>query len=174
MTAPTGIEVESEARVRAMFKACPTFISWIGDNINPDSRIHEQEVIESLDPLAPRSIVRPLVLIENPQFEYMADGLVEYSTAGSITALVESQYLGGAINEADARAMFTIFKATVGQIHRELMDLRLNPLGTSPFVYFDSISVAMPPTRTLLENRGPDNDFFAIQWRFSLMNGGGA
>ncbi len=173
----TGIEVEAEDRVRAMFKASTTFLAWIGANVNPDSRIHEFEIIENVDPLAPRSVVRPLVLIENPQFDYVPSGLdgtgLEYSTMGGITALIESEYIGDSPNALDAQAMFKRFKAITGQIRRELMDLRISPLGTTPFTYFQSISVVLPPTRTLESNRGPGNDFFATKWKFSLMNAGG-
>jgi hypothetical protein len=172
MTAPTGIETEAYDRVRALFKASPTFQAWIGANVNPDTRIHEDEVIENLDPLAPRTLVRPLVLIEGPSFYYVPAGLVEYDTQGGITALIESQYLGE-INDLQGQAMRREFRATIGQIRRELMALRNDPLGTSPYVYFHSITTVMPPTRTLFDNRGPGNDFFAVQWKFSLMNEGG-
>jgi hypothetical protein len=177
MTAPTGIEVEAEQRVKDLLCASTTFQSWIGANVDPKTRVHFHEVIENLEggehPIAEN---RPLALIEVPRFDYLPAGIglvTEFTTVGGVMLLLESQYLSEEINAPAAAAMFQTFKATVGQIRRELLDLLCNPLNATSFIYFQSITVTLPPTRTLAENRGTNYDFFAVGWRFNLANGGG-
>lgn len=177
MPTDSGIEVEAEERIATMFANCPAFLAWIGANVDPRSRIHIDEIIENQDPETPAAELRPLVLIETPRFDYSdfsQSGVeVDYTTSGGVRVLIESQYLGDDVSAPAAQAAKQAFKRTIGQIRRELMDLRNEPLGTTSYIYFHAIGTTMPPTRTLEANRCRGNDFFAVQWEFTLMQTGG-
>ena len=177
MTAPTGIEVEAEQRVEDLLCHSATFQSWIGANVDPKTRIHRHEIIEQLEgDEHPKAADRPLALIEVPRFDYLPAGIglvTEFTTAGGVMLLLESQYLTEGLGAAAAAAQFQQFKAITGQIRRELLDILCDPLGGTSFIYFQSITVTLPPTRTLPENRGTNYDYFATGWRFNLANGGG-
>lgn len=175
-SSPSGIEVEAADRVRRMLADCPTFKSWIGESVDPNSRIFDDEIHEQEDPTDPEKKIRPLALIEDPNFDNFAASIgpnIEYTTTGGIQLLLESEYLGEDVQGAEEQVRFREFKQITGQIRRELLDRLSDPLGESSYVAFSSIRTVIRPMRTPAEARGPGFDYFAVVWRFELGEGGG-